>query len=282
VVVPKKIIREDVVEKVIVVPEKIIHEEMREEVQKIREKIIEVAVPVIQETVVEIPEIEYVEKVIEVPEVIVQDRIVEVPVVEYVDNVIEVPKIINKEKLVEVPEIEYRDVPYETIVEVPEIQEKIVYKKVPRPQYVEVPTPEYRDVVQEKEVQRNIPIAVEAITTCQFNIPKIKPNYVKVDMPLYVPRFIEVPIAVDSVNAATLSHAEKLTKQLSAIVQRSTISLCEIESLAHDVKQFDSVASSSTVDQTAIIQEAWQSGKLIVDQNSMAYTHYETATPLIQ
>lgn len=75
---------------VIIVPETITREELVEEVQKVKETIIEVAKPIIQEKIVEVPEIEYRDKIVERVEKIVQEKIREVPKIEYQDRIIEV------------------------------------------------------------------------------------------------------------------------------------------------------------------------------------------------
>jgi len=115
---------------------------------------------------VEIPRIQYLQKNIEVPEVFIRDKIVEVPTVEIQEVVTEVPrvevcerihhvpkivvqevvrtvpKIINRivEKIVEVPEI--RTV--EKIVEVPEIRKVNKFVDVPHVQVVEAEKRSYR------------------------------------------------------------------------------------------------------------------------------------------
>jgi len=259
--VPKKIVREEVIEKVIVVPERLLHEEVIEEVQKVREKIIEVAKPIIQEKIVEVPEIEYVERIVEVPERIVQEKIREVPRIEYQERIVEIPKIITQEKIVEVPDIQYRDVPYERVVEVPEIHEEFVVKEIPVPQYVDKPVPQYVDVEVVKDVERNIPVPVEAITTFEYKMPRLRPRYNKVTYPVYLPRFIEVPVALELLNSDLISMAEKYLAQVK-VLSGTAASLCEIENLAANIMKADFQTHLASADLQSAVMKAWQSGIL--------------------
>jgi len=269
--VPKKIVREEIIEKVVIVPEKILHEEVVEEVQKIREKIVEVARPIIQEKIVEVPEIEYIEKIIEVPERVVQERLKHVPKIEYRERIVEIPKIVTQEKIVEVPEIEYRDVPYEKIVEVPEIREEVVIREVPVPQYVNKPVPEYVTLEVPQNIPRNIPVPVEALTTFEFLLPQLKPKYNKVQIPIYAPRFVEVPIPAELMDANVLAQAEHLSSQVAILASRQAPSLCEVEKLAEFAKNnnFHEHLSSANLQQA--IEQAWRNGTIQVTDQRASY-----------
>ena len=267
--VPKKIIREEIIEKVIVVPEKIIHEEIIEEDAVIQERIIEVAKPIIVEKIVEVPEIEIVEKVIEVPEVHIQERIVHVPKVEIRENIVEVPKIVTQEKIVEVPEIQYRDIPVERIVEVAEVRIEEVVKQVPVPQYVDKPIPEYVTVEVPEDVHRKLPVPVEAITTFEYKLPQFKPKYRKVRYPVYLPRFIEVPVAAEICSAEMTARIQNFSAQLHGLYSSGhAVSLCMIENLAEEIKKSDTMGIAQM--QGASIQQAiahaWENGQVHVTE----------------
>lgn len=77
--VPKKVVREEVVEKTIVVPEVIQIEEWIDEEVEVEDRVIEIAKLIQIEKVVEVPEIEIIEKIIEVPEHVIREKIREVP-----------------------------------------------------------------------------------------------------------------------------------------------------------------------------------------------------------
>jgi len=278
--VPKKVIREDIVEKVVIIPEKIVHEEFLEEKQMIREKIIEVATPVIQERIVEVPEIEYIEKIVEVPELILQEKIREVPRIEIQERIIEVPRVITQERMVEVPEIEYREYPVEKIVEVPEVIEQVVIKEIPIPQYVDKPVPEYVDVQIEQEVNRVIPVPVEAVTTCHFTLPRLRPQYTNVEVPLYVPRFIEVPIPVDAMDGQTVMQAEQYAQQVAMLATSNAFSLCEVENIAGTIKQADFASVLAKRDYSTLLTQHWQAGRLQINPASLYYTATTSATQI--
>lgn len=276
--VPKRVTREDIIEKVVVVPERVVHEEVVEDVQTVREKIVEIAVPVVSERIVEVPEIEYVERIVEVPEVVVREKIREVPKVEIRERIVEVPKIYTQERIVEVPDIEYREVPVEKIIEIPEIREQVVIKEVPVPQYVDKPVPEYVDVHEEQEIVRRIPVSVEAVTTCEFKLPRLRPHYTMVDIPLYVPRFVEVAVPQDVMHPAAIAQADEHIQKFNQISAQPGVSLSEVEALARDIRaaNYDELLMTNLPkdkqDQIAanLVVENWMSGRLQIDPSSMA------------
>eukprot|EP01054_Gregarina_sp_Poly1_P004138 Gregarina_sp_Poly_1__4137@NODE_2265_length_2381_cov_945_496975_g227_i1_p1_GENE_NODE_2265_length_2381_cov_945_496975_g227_i1NODE_2265_length_2381_cov_945_496975_g227_i1_p1_ORF_typecomplete_len519_score67_11IMCp/PF12314_8/1_8e04IMCp/PF12314_8/2_5e07IMCp/PF12314_8/0_37_NODE_2265_length_2381_cov_945_496975_g227_i16802236 len=257
--VPKKIIREEIVENVIIRPEKVIREEIIEETAKVREKIVEVAKPRIEEKIIERPEYEIWEKIIEVPEIIRREKIREEVQVQYQDRVVEVPVVKTQERVVEIPEIVYQQVPVERIVEVPEIREEVIVRQVPVPQYVDKPVPQYVEVEIVNNIDRNIPVPVEAIVAYEFRIPKLKGHYTKVTYPVYLPRFVETPIAAELYNATITSKAENYLQQISSLT-RTAASLCEIENLAASIMQADLMTQCQQVDVQAAMMQAWQSG----------------------
>jgi len=261
--VPKRIIVEEIIEKVVIIPEKRIREEVREDVELIKEKIIEVQKPVIHEKIIEVPEIEYVEKIVEVVEVVAQEKIKEVAKIEYQERVVEIPRIEQREKIVEVPQVEYRDIPVERVEEVPEIREQVVIKEIPVPQYVEKPIMEYVTVEEPVDVQRAVPVPVEAIVTYEFTLPRINPVWRQVDVPLYVPRFVEVPVPVEMMHDRAIEEANVYSKQVAMLGMQQSTSLCEIETLAKS-KPIDFKAMMKTDDVTSVVIKALQSGLLEV------------------
>lgn len=92
-------------------------------------KIVEVEKEIIEERIIEVPEVQYVDKYVEVdmpvvkykpvykkkevvvekhkhvPKIIYEDKIVEVPQIKYVEKEVEVPQIVVKEKIIEDPKI---------------------------------------------------------------------------------------------------------------------------------------------------------------------------------
>ena len=270
--VPKKVYVEEVVEKVIVVPEKVVHEQMTEDTVKVREKIIEIARPVYQEKIVEVPEYEYVDKYIEVPEKIIQEKIREVPVIDFQERIIEVPRVVWQERVVEVPEYEYVEVPVEKIVEVPEIREEYQIRHVTVPQYVDKPVPEYTQVEEITEVVRSTPVPVLVETVLEFNVPKIRPLYKRVDMPLYVPRFVEIAVPVDLVKDDTiLLRAQTYCERLRLFVESAEGgSLTDLESIAFHLKQLEWQRIIETNEVTQATVNCWERQTFVVDDMTIS------------
>lgn len=205
--------------------EKIVHEKI------VHEKVVEVPKYFVEEKIVEIPEYEYIDKIVEVPEKVQEEKVVHVPKIEYQERIVTVPKKVIKENIVEVPEIEYREIPIEKIVEVPEVREEIVTREVAVPQYVDVPVPEYRCVGIPQEIERQIPVGVEVISTYEYKMPKLKPRYTEIAVPIYVPRFIEVPVPAQMMDPASINEADKLAQQIAAMSQKQTINLADFQKL---------------------------------------------------
>lgn len=267
--VPRKVIREDIVERVIVVPEKVVHEEVVEDLTTVRQRVVEVARPVIQERIVEVPEIEVVQRIVEVPEVVIQEKIREVPRIEVQERIIEIPRIIEQQRIVEVPEIEYHEVPVERIVEVPEFYEQVVIKQVPVPQYVEKAYPEIVNVEVTEDVSRQVPVPIEAVTTIELKVPRLRPRYTKHDIPLYVPRFVEVAMPAELMDASAIAEAEHYARQVTLLASQSAASLCEVERLAGALKELDNHYSSMAAKAGDFIgpnvAAAWGEGRFSLD-----------------
>lgn len=190
--VPKRTTREDLIERTYVVPERVLVEEIVEEAAKVVERVVEVAQPVVMEKIVEIPEYEYIEKIVEVPHKVLQEKIREVSRVEVQERLIEIPRLVPREKIVNFPVYEYHEIPVEKIVEVPEIRQQVVLKEKIVPRYVDKPVPQERTIEIENTIERRTPVPVEAVTYLQLQLPKIRPVYQQLEVPVYVPRFIEV------------------------------------------------------------------------------------------
>lgn len=264
---PKRIVREEVIEKTIVVLEPTRTEEIIQEVTKIREKIVEVARPVVVEKIVEIPEIEFVERTIHEYTPVIKEKVVQKDVVQYQDRIVEVAKVILIDKVVEVADIQYRDVPVERIVEIPEYIEEIVIKNIPVPTYVNKPVAQYVNVEVPVDIERHLPIAVEANVVYEYRLPKIQARYTKVTYPVYLPRFIEVPVAVELLNSGLVAQAESYLTKIGMLT-KTAASLCEIENLATSIMKTDVQSQLATVDLQAAITKAWQSGTLNLGNSS--------------
>jgi len=138
------------------------------------------------ERIIEQPKVEFIEHVKDVPVRQIREIIREVPIDVVEDRILHVPKIIHQERIIEKPKIEYvekieyvdtieyREVPFDTYVEVPEIE--YVYKEVdvpvPQPVFQEVPEYHYKEVpqVQVQQVHRieqvDVPIMNQMVNVC--------------------------------------------------------------------------------------------------------------------
>lgn len=236
--IPKRIVREEIYEKVIRIPEKRIEEETIEEEAVIREKIVELAKPIIREKIVEVPEYEYRDKIIEVPEVIVQERVHQVPKIEIVERVREVPKYITQEKIVEVPEVHYKDVPIVKRVEVPEIREEVVYKERPVTQYIDKPVPQVVEVPRPYDVPLKVPNTIAVDARYRYEVPKIEAVRRQQKYPVYIPKFVEVPLPRAYVDDQTAEEIGELRQQIAQLAQSNVpLSLAGIEGLAEDIRR---------------------------------------------
>lgn len=131
----------------------------------------------------------------------IQEKIVQVPKTEVFERKVAVPKTVYKEKVIEVPQVQYREVPVERIIEVPEVQTQVVVKEVEVPVQVDVPIIQPRRAPVEQQINRNIPMPIDLHVRHRYEIPKLKPKYKEVPVPIYVPRYIELPHPAQFVNA---------------------------------------------------------------------------------
>ncbi|CRG95812.1 conserved Plasmodium protein, unknown function [Plasmodium gallinaceum] len=117
-----------------------------------------------------------------------------------IEKVTKIPKIIFKERPLDTKKekkekkVITKEVEIENVVEVIENKEKVVYNEVKVPKYVDVPIIQPRQEVCYQQISKNIPRGVELVITQTLEVPKIKPKYVEIPVPIYVPCYIEVPI----------------------------------------------------------------------------------------
>ncbi|KAH0475602.1 MAG: uncharacterized protein KVP18_002856 [Porospora cf. gigantea A] len=274
--VPKKIVREEVIQKTIIVPEVRLTEHIVEEMEVVPEKVIEVQKLITREKIVEVPEIEIVETVIEVPTKEVQYRNIEVPKLEIRERIIEKPVITYEERLVEVPEVQYRDTHVETVVEVPQVRylNKIVNHPVPT--YVDKEVPEYVSVDVTENVHRKIPVPVEAVTTTSYELPEIRRKKVKSSYPVYLPRFIEVPVPRETLTREAAYEADEQLRCLEDLRKQVPVSLCDIEQWAARCNEATKPVTKSAEREAAVLH-AWESNSIRIkaDGREMSRAEHE-------
>ena len=255
VMVPRKVVREELIERTYMVPEKRQQEVEIMEEMRCREKVIERETVKVVDKVVEVPEVEIVEKVVEIQQAAgaTTGRRTEKKVIE---------------KTVEIPEIVYVEVPVEKIVEVPEIREKVTIKRVEVPHYVDKPVAQAVIVEQRKDVHRKIPIPVEHVQSYVFKLPRLRAHYENVNLPLHVPRFIEVPFPMDLMSTTVAQHAEHYAQSVAELASGEQAHLCQVENLAGAIKATDFGPLLSTQHVAPTILGAWETGKLEVEPKS--------------
>jgi len=162
-------------------------------------------------------------------EVIQKEKYVEVPVVEYKHVTVEVPKIHVVEKIVEVPQVEIVEVPKEVIIEVPQVEvvEKII--EVPVDQYVEVPIEVVKEVKVYNDVNRFTPVCYEEIQPYEFRLPTVETEYVVKQVPVLVPRFIQVPVPSYLLTDEQKTEMSSLRDHVERLANHPSPSLSDLE-----------------------------------------------------
>ncbi|KAK2197422.1 Inner membrane complex protein [Babesia duncani] len=166
-----------------------------------RERVVEVMVEEIQEKIINVPQVQYVDKFVEVIKPIIKYKIKEVKRPVYVEQIKKVNKIVEEEKIIEVPEIQYVDkyvdvptyVQKEKIVEVaiPIVKERLIpvlnISKTERIQEIDgVDFSKPEPVIVKSQAKRTQAIHQESRETAQEtkmgNAANIRePNVVKTD-----------------------------------------------------------------------------------------------------
>eukprot|EP01053_Blabericola_migrator_P007730 Blabericola_migrator_1__7729@NODE_394_length_8993_cov_144_363433_g314_i0_p2_GENE_NODE_394_length_8993_cov_144_363433_g314_i0NODE_394_length_8993_cov_144_363433_g314_i0_p2_ORF_typecomplete_len304_score52_62IMCp/PF12314_8/0_014IMCp/PF12314_8/70_NODE_394_length_8993_cov_144_363433_g314_i01301041 len=152
-------------------------------------------------------------------------------VINIVEQIVYQPVVIEVEKIVEVPEIQYREIPVHKTVEVPEVVEQVVLKEVPVPQYVEIEVPEYVEKEKIVKVERVKPLAVESVLSVTYEVPSIEVEYEIIEVPYYVPQFIEVPVPVEQMDEETRAQLETLANDIAMTTSAEYPALSDLEDL---------------------------------------------------
>lgn len=236
VVIPKLIRTEEITERVETQTETRLVEDITEEIVKVRETQKHIARPVIHEKLVEVEEIEY-REVPQSPSI--RERIVERPVVQVQTKLVEIPRKIEQHKVIEQAEFEFVPVVTEKEVKIPEVKEEVVIVEKRVPHVVKVQVPEPTDVIVEREVHRRIPLPLEHVTKLKMELPALEPEYEVVDVPVYVPRFIEVPVPVESMDDQLVHEMKRYSECLTGLTLTSASTLFHVENLASEIRRLD-------------------------------------------
>jgi len=257
--VPQRVVKEKKVRKKMKVPAQEEQEIHEKKVIQIKEKIIEV-----QHNTS--PEVVYNE--------IVEER--KVKKQEVIEKI--VPEIEYREKIVEGPEIEYIEVPVEKYVEVPQYEESIVYEEIEIPQYVDKMCPQRYDVFEPVEVHRKIPKPMEAVTEYDFNLPNLKPKYKRKVLPIYAPRFIEVPVPAELMDGDSQQTALHLREQIHLLAAQEAPCLGEVQKIADFAMNADFQAHISCTNYQLAIENAWRNKQLTLKNGNLEATRHVPST----
>jgi len=250
--VTRRVMREKVVKKKRNVPDKVQEEVQHNDVIEIKEKIIEVAPAHVEPRVV-------------VNEIVRERKVKRQEVVEK-----KIPKIEYRERVVEDPDnVEYIDIVHERVVEIPQIKEDVKFKKVRVPQYVDRHVPKYVDFDQPVEVHRRIPNPVAVETEYEFDLPTLKPNYKRKELPIYAPRFVEVPVPAELMDQESQQTALHLREQIHTLAAMEAPALAEIEKVANYAKNIDFQSHIACTNYQKAIENAWRNKQLTVQNGVM-------------
>mmetsp|Transcript_36314 Transcript_36314/g.79295 ORF Transcript_36314/g.79295 Transcript_36314/m.79295 type:complete len:603 (+) Transcript_36314:161-1969(+) len=222
--------------RIVEVPE-VVEREVVKEVEEIEERIVEVKKIEYVDTVVEVPVRKIVEKIIEVPELV--DRVVEVEVPQITERVVEVPRVeeniiyrdvyVEEERTVEVPIIEWVD----RVVEVPvvKVRENVVH--VPQVQYVD----KHVEVIQyeDQEIVEYIPKIEERIV----EVPKIEIREKIVEVPQVEvrERFVEVPKIEERIIFEDVPEIREIVREVPKVeIQERVVQVPRIQEVERVVQ----------------------------------------------
>jgi len=229
------VVRQDVVEHIVVIPTT----KSSTKKQPLKPRIVEIEKRVPVEKIVDVDQVETVEVLVEVVTPSGKTRTI--------PNIIPKKKIVPREKkviierpverIVEVPEYQYIDV--EEVIEAVEVEEEhevLVYKEVEVPTVIEVPVEEVHERDEFTDVQVLMPFGVKAETTVEYTVPTIVERRTSRGYPVYVPRFIEVPTNSIQLTPDQRFKCKQLLSQMrelesSYLDSNKIISVCEIEKM---------------------------------------------------
>lgn len=110
--------------------------------------------------------------------------------------------------------------------------------------------------------------SLSQITGLELKLPKIVAIYETIRIPVYLPRFVEIPLPGDAVDDAFRQSCDKIcdeVAQLAQAAQVQSVSLCKIESVGVDAKQWsDKLTGALTVgvrSQNLRLLENWKNDK---------------------
>jgi len=150
---------------------------------------------------IEIPYPVYVDREVIVPVYQVDEVVVEIPKVTYVEELVEVPRIIEVDKIVEVPRVEYNDVVLEKIVKVP--VQRIVQR--PRPRVLSKVVNKNTEKLESHETISSVSLTVQ--------VPKYSPYFLQVNQTSRV-RQLSLTTNTSQVNKTKVVIAKKRVERL--------------------------------------------------------------------
>merc|ERR1712150_48099 len=181
-------------------------------------------------------------------------------------------RIVEVEKIVPVEKVEVRKIPQEFVKEVlvdeyksvdipytkvkphdrKERGEEVIVQQVSA-QQAQVPVERIQYKGSKEKMDVVSPMPVEAVTCVEFNLPNIVPVEKKKTYPVFLPRFIEVPVSrqfaeqsfIDSQSKGGIYSDVSVLEKLRALMKTESVSLCEIENFASNLLNTDTAISRS-------------------------------------
>lgn len=94
---------------------------------------------------------------------------------------------------------------------------------------------------------------------------QFRPRVNKVQYPLYVPRFVEVPVSAELFDASMLAQLQAQGSKLQVLSSNQAVGLCEVENMATEFRRTDVTSlQATTIDIQSAMVNAWKTGRIAV------------------
>ncbi|SCM04223.1 conserved Plasmodium protein, unknown function [Plasmodium chabaudi chabaudi] len=133
-----------------------------------------------------------------------------------IEKITNIPNVIFKEIIKENNKREEKKTPTEYIIKNNTNDEEKQNDKIINP-YNDILVDKIRQEIYNKEITKYIPKGTELTVKQTLKIPRIKPKYVEVPVPIYAPCYIEVPIPIQYIPVPKEEFKEHFTCGVSNI-----------------------------------------------------------------
>jgi len=184
------------------------------------------------------------------------------------ERLIDVKETSTGEFTNEVIEKQVGEYPVNRVITVDQVVEKVINIPSDDTEYMERTISEESIPTPEQGLIRRIPLPVEEVTTMEFWLPRMRVEYESVEIPLYIPKFIEVPYPADLLDEKTQDYARHFNKHIDNFSNASSASLCEVENVASAVTATDFSKMIASANIPKVSEKAWLRGKLKMNLES--------------